>query len=68
MHRCCGAAGKSFGLAAFERAFTVLQVALANRVEKLLASPKPTSRAMALMLWSVSTSSSFAWVMRKLIR
>ena len=43
-------------------------VALANRVEKLLASPKPTSRAMALMLWSVSTSSSFAWVMRKLIR
>ena len=43
-------------------------VAFANRVEKLLASPKPTSRAISLTLWSVRTSSSFACVMRKLTR
>ena len=43
-------------------------VALAKRVEKLLASPKPASCAISLMLWSVSTSSSFACVMRKLTR
>ena len=43
-------------------------VAFAKRVEKLLASPKPTSRAISLTLWSVRTSSSFACVMRKLTR
>lgn len=43
-------------------------VAFANRVEKLLASPKPTSWAISLTLWSVRTSSSFACVMRKLTR
>ena len=43
-------------------------VAFAKRVEKLLASPKPTSCAISLTLWSVRTSSSFACVMRKLTR
>ena len=43
-------------------------VAFAKRVEKLLASPKPTSRAISLTLWSVRTRSSFACVMRKLTR
>ena len=43
-------------------------VAFAKRVEKLLASPKPTFCAISLTLWSVRTSSSFACVMRKLTR
>ena len=43
-------------------------VALANRVEKLLASPKPTCCAISVTLWSVRTSSSFACVIRKLTR
>ena len=43
-------------------------VAFAKRVEKLLASPKPTCCAISVTLWSVRTSSSFACVMRKLTR
>ena len=43
-------------------------VAFAKRVEKLLASPKPTFCAISPTLWSVRTSSSFACVMRKLTR